>query len=388
MKILKTNYRSDTALQNNEIKKTFFEKEYYYPCKASNNLFACYDWYTPWIDFNEYEMWFTTEYYNPECRLDKVAPLINKEKREEIATDILEAILDMYIAGYSHRDIHAKNIFYVNGKIKIIDYEYIHRHYEIPFLESYDITGRNLDSPCNAQNMSFTKHEPSSIIDCLGVDFDKILDFLYKRILDKLYKVSGSFRTKNGNHVRSKGSVYASFDLPTFNISKDDAQRDTKKRFEQFGITNKEISGRTILDIGCGTGALGFSLEKYKPKKYYGLEYRSDQVDVAQKIAAFSGITNYKFIEMDIDKQKFDVEVDTVFCLSVNKHVKDQDGLYSYLGKYTGKTLFFEGNSGTDIEEVKVKLSNVGFTSIEFIDYCQDDIKDRNNNRPMFVARK
>lgn len=93
MKILKTNYRSDTALQNNEIKKTFFEKEYYYPCKASNNLFACYDWYTPWIDFNEYEMWFTTEYYNPECRLDKVAPLINKEKREEIATDILEAII-------------------------------------------------------------------------------------------------------------------------------------------------------------------------------------------------------------------------------------------------------------------------------------------------------
>jgi len=398
-KILKKNSRSQTVECDNTIEKTFFKTEYFDNCHLANQLFKDFPWYTPWIKSGQKEnsgMWFTTTKYNSDCRLDKIVEKLDIHERYKVALDIFDAILDMYIEGFSHRDIHAKNIFYVDGQIKIIDFEYIHPIGDMPFLESYDITGRHLPSPCHADNMCLTKKEPMAILECLDMNYDDILDGIYRRIMDKLFAVSGNFKSKNGYHKRNKGLTYGSFDLLAFGVTKDDAQRDTEKRLKKFGIDNKTISGKTILDIGSNIGAIGFSLEKYKPKKYLGIEYCKEQVDVANRIAAVEGLTNYGFSNGDFGTiEAIDFfygedggPFDTVFCLSVNKHINNEDYLYRLLGELTGKTLFFEGNYGTNIDEVSEKLKEAGFRNIFFCGHCDDDIKASNNNRPLLVAEK
>jgi hypothetical protein len=245
--------------------------------------------------------------------------------------------------------------------------------------------------------MCYTKREPSSVWQCLGVDVEEAMFNLCKDVTDELCAVSGGFYSHKGTHKRKAGKIYGTLDLPHFKIK--DAQRDVEKRLQKLGVTAKDISDRNILDIGSNVGALLFALERYKPKSCAGLEYLANQVQVANKIATIENFKNIEFMAVNLDDldadhiQDGDVDLlaaraDTTFCLSVNKHVKDEDNLYKLLGKLTKETLFFEGNAGTDKDEVIKKLGEVGFTTVEYLGFCDDDVRPANNNRPLFRASK
>jgi len=386
-KLLKKNSRSETYDLGDAIKKVFMQPKYLDNCKKANLLFKDFPWAPQVVD--EGNNYIVYEKFNEQDRLDKLLPSLKEEAREKIVIDILEAILEMYIEGYCHRDIHTKNVFIKDGRIKIIDYEYIKEHNDIPFLESYDLTGRNLSSPCSARNMCFSKEEEWAIGKSLGFDLERVIKGLVFLLEIDLYGHSEKFKSKNGYHKRSKGDTYASFHTKYFDIPIERAQRDTAKRLKKFGVSPKTISGRSVLDLGCNFGAVGFEIEKYKPKSYTGLEYIKEQVAIANKIASIEGLTNYRFYQDDLnDTTFFGKKYDTVFCLSINKHVASEYNLFVMLGKITNKTLYFEGNAETAINETKRLLSQAGFDTIEYLGFCDDDIKASNNNRPMFVAKK
>ena len=74
--------------------------------------------------------------------------------------------------------------------------------------------------------------------------------------------------------------------------------------------------------------------------------------------------------------------------MSINKHVNDEDHLYKLLGEFTKNVLYFEGNVGTDKDEVIKKLTEVGFKKVIYRGVCSDDMKKTNNNRPLLFAYK
>ncbi len=78
---------------------------------------------------------------------------------------------------------------------------------------------------------------------------------------------------------------------------------------------------------------------------------------------------------------------DVVFCLAIDSHVKNKGRLFGILGDLTGELLLFEGNASTDPALVERHLGE-RFKKVEFIGYCDDDVRAQNNNRPLFRAWK
>ena len=79
---------------------------------------------------------------------------------------------------------------------------------------------------------------------------------------------------------------------------------------------------------------------------------------------------------------------DIVFALAIEAHVNNREYLLQLLSKITKETLYFEGNSKCEIENISQKLKEYGFHEIEQLGFCNDDINPKNNTRPMLVARK
>lgn len=207
----------------------------------------------------------------------------------------------------------------------------------------------------------------------------------------QLLEACRSFQKNNTRYfLKTENVFYCSFSTPNFVISKEESQRDSERRFERFGITKQNLKGKTVLDLGSNCGAMLLQASNYKIMKGRGIEYDIDKVILANKVAKLSRLNHIQFIQGNIDEldennmEKFDV----VFALAIEKHVNDREHLLRILSKVTNETLYFEGNSKCDIENISQKLKEHGFNEIKQLGFCDDDIRPQNNTRPMLIARK
>src|SRR5690606_1602567 len=165
----------------------------------------------------------------------------------------------------------------------------------------------------------------------------------------RLRSLSGSFRKRDGRHkLQHDNIIYCSFRTKKLSVERHEAQRSAAERLTRFGITEADVKGKSLLDLGCHNGAVLLELSNFGPARGVGIEYDADKVELARDIASFSGLQNLRFEQSDIDK--IDSETlgvfDIVFALAIENHVTDADRLYELLGKVTGQTLYFEGNGG------------------------------------------
>jgi hypothetical protein len=221
-------------------------------------------------------------------------------------------------------------------------------------------------------------------------DFDD-MDDATSEIRDRLLEASASFRKKAGRHeLRTKNVMYCAFSTPKFSISREESQRDAETRIAHFGLTEKNVSGRSVLDLGSNAGAMLFQLSNFAPGSGLGIEYDNDKVELANEIAEFAQIPNLRFEQGDIDGLTSEATgvFDIVLALAIESHVQDPDHLYTLLGEVTGDLLCFEGNSGCDMDEVKTKLRAAGFTHFADLGFCDDDRDPRNNRRPQLLASR
>lgn len=210
------------------------------------------------------------------------------------------------------------------------------------------------------------------------------------RLKDDLRRESASFRKKSSRHrLRTRNAIYCAFQTPRFSVGREEAQRDAGRRLLRFGIAENHVRGKRILDLGCNNGAMLFQLSNYNPALGLGIEYDAEKVQLAQRIAEFAAIQNLEFRIGDLDRiraAELNGPFDVVLCLALEAHVKDPAHLYDLLAAVTRGSLYFEANASTAPDSVQANLQRVGFSKIEHIGACDDDIVPKNNRRPLFSA--
>jgi 2-polyprenyl-3-methyl-5-hydroxy-6-metoxy-1,4-benzoquinol methylase len=321
---------------------------------------------------------------------------MNDEVRFKVACEAVRIIFDIFLTGWAHRDFHAKNLFWVHGRLMLVDYECIEPYPEgqrPPFPESYDITGEGLESPFKTDHMCYTciKWPEMSLDKVLRVPVEQVLDRFCDNMKNKLRNTCKTFATRKDRHTCRAGRIYSTFEIPYFSVGPDEAQRDSLVRLHDFGIDAMSVCGKRVLDLGCNVGGMLFAIQKYNPKYCLGVEYDRDKVLIAREIAAYSGLNNISFLQTDIDE--IDVSqvhgpFDVVLCLAVEAHVKNPRRLFHLLSDLVIENLYFEGNSTTNAEEVTKALLANGFRRVRRTPTSSDDVIPDNNCRPLLVATK
>jgi hypothetical protein len=343
--------------------------------------------------------WVVRPLYPKTSRIDVVAPALDEPTRAEVARQAVLAAFDIFCAGLAHRDFQMRNVFWVDGQLKVVDFETLEAYppgERPPFPLSYDLTGEGLKSPFLTGNMGYVckPHPESSLQAVLGVPLERALGELRKELKRELLQASEGFATHRygqKRHVCRAGRIYSSFDLPFFSVGPDETQRDSAIRLSDFGVGEETFRGKTVLDIGCHTGAMLFSIQKYAPRRCLGLECDADKVRVARRIAAYNGLNNTEFIQADVDALDADVlggAFDVVLCLSLEAHVKRPKRLYELLAQMAGDVVYLEANTGTDPDQARRSLMGAGFGEVRVLGMCKDDCIADNNTRHLLVARK
>lgn len=345
------------------------------------------------------ENYLIIEYIDNNYRIDQLN-ISNKSSSEKnkILGDILICLLDMFAQDIAHCDIHSKNIFVTPQGIKIIDFETAQRLDEnTPFFESYDIVAKGLLSPYNT-NRSCVLGEGKFALKAV-FQLEDVYDLKQRfqdYLIEELHDVSNTFFTRknsvDGRHTLRNSNIYSTFDLQFLKVDRSKAQRDIKRRFSKLNVDKNLIRGKNVLDIGSNIGSVLFEVVKMKPKSMLGLEYDQNKVKISNTIRSLHFKNeNLEFKVCDVEKSSFFNNLpsfEIVFCLAVVDHLKNKDSFFKKLGELCTDTLYFEGNSGTDISYIKEKLKGVGFDLVEYLGFSDDEKDIRNNVRPLFRAQK
>ncbi len=384
--MLRTRYMKK-KFENTEVARTCFERE-----MLADELFACYRWKPPVVEKGP--LWFTRPFYPEKNRLDLIAPYLSEATRRKIAAELIFIFFDIFSAGYAHRDAHAKNIYWINGKLRLTDYEWLEAYPKgkrPAFPLCYDITGKGLESPGHTSNMCYSRDCDRSIQNILDVPVEHALDDFKKELKDRLRHACKTFATKNSRHVCSTRRIDASFQLPYFSVEVEEAERDSGARLRAFGVRRETVFGKTVLDLGCNIGGMLFEIKKYEPGTCVGVEYDADKVSLATQIAAYNGLENVTFMKANVDSLDTGFQngpFDVVFCQDLEAHVKKREHLFRRLSQATRGILYFEGNSNCDLSMVELALKREGFVKVERLGFGKDDCIPGNDSRPMLCARK
>ena len=136
--------------------------------------------------------------------------------------------------------------------------------------------------------------------------------------------------------------------------------RDMEHRYEVIKFP-KSFDGETVIDFGCSVGAVCFDAKRRGAKRVVGLDYKSETIKVAKKLAVEQNL-DVEFYTFNIDdgldglksligKDKFD----HVFALSIWAHC-DETKLAKMINHYTDKICWFEGHNTVTYGDTKSKM--------------------------------
>lgn len=365
----------------------------------AREIFKGKPWIAPIIDHGD--NWLALPLYSRELLLDNLVRKIDSNMRFKIACKAASILFEIFMQGYAHRDFHSGNLFWIDDQLVVVDFEKLApypRRFRPAFPVSYDLVGSGLANPFSVSSPMYYEASTSdkALRRVLDVPLKDILVFMEAEFKRRLLDACGTFRSCHGHSCKRRfrypePRIYGSFRLPYFAVDPSETQRNSDLRLTNFGITDGIVRDKSILDLGCNTGGILFETQKYSPSQCVGIEYDAEKVRLSNEIAAFNGLNNLSFRQADIDRVDpcaIGGPFDVVFCLAVEAHVRDKSHLYDLLGTVTSGTLYFEGNSSTVKTETCSRLLASGFKKVEFLGLSNDEVNNRNNCRPLFVATK
>ena len=118
-------------------------------------------------------------------------------------------------------------------------------------------------------------------------------------------------------------------------------------------ILPPDLSGKSILDVGCRYGFFSFEAAKRGARRVVGVDFDEDALRKAEKLREVMG-TEVEFRKLDITKQSLDEKFDVVLCLNVLHHLPDPIRTLNELVDVTRERLVLEvaGVRGKDAKKM------------------------------------
>lgn len=119
---------------------------------------------------------------------------------------------------------------------------------------------------------------------------------------------------------------------PWFILGDNNGQIPLKRQL--LGLSEIDVKGKTILDVGCAEGMMALHFIENGAKLAHGIEIRPRAVEVAQSIAGYTGVSDKaKFWEGDLRKPDEALnqdgmlsEYDVVFAMASLQKTKGKGG--------------------------------------------------------------
>ncbi|MDD3212434.1 MAG: class I SAM-dependent methyltransferase [Eubacteriales bacterium] len=89
-----------------------------------------------------------------------------------------------------------------------------------------------------------------------------------------------------------------------------------------------DISGKSVVDLGCGTGRFTFWLEEKNPRTIIGVDLSDDMLRLAKAKAKALG-SNAAFYKDDIARYHAEETFDLVFSSTTSHYIRDLDALFT-----------------------------------------------------------
>ena len=102
-----------------------------------------------------------------------------------------------------------------------------------------------------------------------------------------------------------------------------------------------DLSGKSVLDIGCNSGMLCFECKKRHADRVVGTDLQPHRLEQARTLAKIMGL-DIEFREMDLFQIAELGQFDLVFCVAVLTEIADLLGGLEVLKKVTRGTLYLE----------------------------------------------
>jgi hypothetical protein len=119
-----------------------------------------------------------------EARLDLATRTRTPEVRLEYAAWTLEVLMDIYEAGWVHGDLQPHNIWFLDGRPVVTDFESMRRRTPgIPFLDSGDISGNDPASHLRELYPAFSEDDEVSFVQLMDITLDEAVAALRTRLV-------------------------------------------------------------------------------------------------------------------------------------------------------------------------------------------------------------
>lgn len=149
--------------------------------RRSYELFRDRPWRMPVVKWHR--QGFSVPRLPDSARLDVASEHMSREERLDMSATALEVLLEMYMAGYLHGDLQPHNIWLLDGRPVVTDFETSGpRTPGIPFLESGDITGHDPAPRRRGIDRAFDPDDHWSFNFVLGVTLEQALEALRARL--------------------------------------------------------------------------------------------------------------------------------------------------------------------------------------------------------------
>lgn len=114
-----------------------------------------------------------------------------------------------------------------------------------------------------------------------------------------------------------------------------------------------DLSGKSLLDIGCRYGYFSFEAAKRGASRVVGVDFDEDALVKARKLNLITGL-GVEFKKLDISKEDIGETFDYVVCLNVLHHLQDPLSVLKNLIAHTKERLVLEiaGLSGGDAKKM------------------------------------
>jgi SAM-dependent methyltransferase len=123
-------------------------------------------------------------------------------------------------------------------------------------------------------------------------------------------------------------------------------------------ILPADLSGKSVLDIGCRYGFFSFEAARRGARRVLGVDFDQEALTKARKVAAINKL-DVEFREADVSRNDLTEAFDYVLCLNVLHHLRDPIGVLNHLIDITNERLILEvaGLWGNDRRKIFQKNS-------------------------------